>query len=83
MTYTYYLFNERKKIGYTFFNILLFVEAVYGCANATLNTLLQNNNIPNASYFALTYLLTLIIWGAIWVFPNYIYFKKRKNLFCK
>lgn len=83
MAFSFYTFTKRKKVGYTFFNIFLFVESIYNSAITTFKNLMQNNNI-NLDFvgFMLEFIIVLIIWGIIWVLPNYIYFKKRKNYFC-
>ena len=80
--YTYDLFMHKKKKGYLIFILFMFVESIYSCGFSTLNTALSNTTILESWEFILSFILVLIIWGIIWILPNYIYFKKRKECFC-
>lgn len=78
MGFSYYQFLERKKNGYKLFNIFLALDSIYICAFSALKVSLKDLS----TNFVVNFVVLLIAMAIIWVFPNYIYFKKRKKYFC-
>jgi hypothetical protein len=74
--YTFYHARKRNKQAFNLFRILIVISAVRaGLDYATT----QNAN--NGHNFILILIAYLVIAGIAWVYPNEIYFKKRKDLF--
>lgn len=80
---TFSFFINRKKIGIYFINTWLIIELLTNIFNSVVNTYFNSNYISTFTDFIITYVVTIIIVGLIWTLPNYIYFNKRKNYFCK
>lgn len=76
---TFYYFAARKKYGFEMLITYSIVEIIF---NSFINVF--NNNYIRSNSITELVIETLIISGivcAIWVYPNYIYFKKRRHLF--
>lgn len=70
---TYYHFLKLTKIGYKFLNTWLITELLLNSFNATV--------AKSGTFVTIDFIIYVIILGLIWTLPNFIYFRKRKNLF--
>lgn len=70
---TYYHFLKKNKIGYKLLNTLLIVELLINAFSSTMRS---------GSFVTTDFIINVSILGLIWTLPNYMYFRKRKLLFC-
>lgn len=76
---TFYFFVARKKHGFEMLMIYSIAEVVF---NSFINTFSGDNvYLKNITELVISALIISGIVCAIWVYPNYIYFKKRKLFF--
>ena len=76
---TYGMFLAKKKQAFKVFIIYLFLELAWNTfINSFNNTYVVSGNITQ---WIITSLISYGIICGIWVYPNYIYFKKRKRFF--
>lgn len=80
MCVTYYHFYMHNKIGYKFLLAYLIIELICNCIDSA-STYLENYKFTSLVDFAIPFALAFFVYGIVWVVPNYIYFKKRKNCF--
>ena len=76
----YYFMINRKKRGYELVIANLITVACWNALFSTLETI-SNNIETTFSEFFISFAIALVIIGIVWIYPNYIYFKKRKHLF--
>ena len=86
---TYINFVERKRKGYYLLLLYFISFTVWNTLISTLTNLtngfrsLRGKDVNDIFvYTMMIFFISLAIAGGIWIYPNYIYFKKRKNLFC-
>lgn len=70
---TFYHFVKRNKTGYTLLNVLLIVELLTSAFTTTMKS---------GSFVTAHFIINLCVLGLIWTLPNFIYFRKRRSLFC-
>lgn len=76
---TFYFFITRKKYGFEMLIIYSIAEVVF---NSFINTFSGDDvYFNNITELVISVLIISGIVCAIWVYPNYIYFKKRRHLF--
>ena len=77
---TFYYFATRKKYGFEMLITYSIVEIIFNSfINVFNNNYMDQNNI--ITQMVIEALIVAGIICAIWVYPNYIYFKKRRNFF--
>ncbi len=81
MCITFASLYTRKQFAYKILIIYLLVELFYTPFITMFNNYVSYFELPNITQLITEYVLTLTIWGVIWILPNYIYFKKRKSYF--
>ncbi len=74
---TYGMFLSKKKQAFNVFIIYLFL---YPACN-TFFTIFNNVFFSNITQLVIIGLISYGIICGIWIYPNYIYFKKRKDFF--
>lgn len=77
---TFYYFIKRKKQGFNLLMIYSIAEIVFN-AFLTIFTNTKTYISDSITEMVVTTFIIIGIFCAIWIFPNYIYFKKRKYLF--
>ncbi|MGN1269335.1 MAG: zinc-ribbon domain-containing protein [Clostridia bacterium] len=77
--YAFYGLIERKKFGYNVLITVLFLEPLWNCF---FNCLENCDSSTQIAEFIITFLFAFGFICAVWVYPNYVYFTKRKKLFC-
>ena len=83
---TYGMFLTKKKQAFNVFITYLFLYPAWNTFVTTVNSAFSNNinNLPtNITELVITGLISYGIICGIWIYPNYIYFKKRKHFFSK
>ena len=86
---TYIMMLVKYKRSYNFFILNLFVESVRMIFMRVLmkidyDSIINNSLSLDYNYIAISGLKYLVFIGAIWILPNYVYFKNRKAYFtCK
>lgn len=78
---TYGLFLSKKRQAFNVFIIYLFLYPAWNTFIATFNNVISTTN--DISELVITGLISYGIICGIWIYPNYIYFKKRKDVFDK
>lgn len=82
MCVTYSLFVSRHKFGFIFLMIYLFVSVAWTDFNSTLNTVVNPlTGEYDIEEIIRVFIVAYIVFCVIWIYPNYLYFKKRKYLF--
>lgn len=71
---TFFNAYRKSKMGYICFRILIYATTLYATVDYTLSQVSGYNNI-------LTFIGYLFVCAILWVYPNEVYFKKRKDLF--
>lgn len=74
--YTFYNSYKRTKDAYVLFRILIFITAIRAGLDYA-----NTQNINNGDSFILAFLGYFAIVAIVWIYPNEIYFKKRKDIF--
>ena len=83
MSVTYTFFLMRKPISYkVFVYYLMIIELI---STPILNIIIKYLYVgfPILSELITECAFTVVIWGLVWIFPNYIYFSKRERYFDK
>ncbi len=76
---TFYFFIKRKKHGFKILIIYSICEILYNSfVNVFDDAIFYSYSLTEMVIIAL---VISGIFGGIWVYPNYIYFKKREHLF--
>lgn len=73
---TFYNSYKRTKLGYNLLRILMVISAIMAATDFA-NTESYNNGYN----FVLVFIFYLVAAGFIWIYPNEIYLRKRKELF--
>lgn len=71
MAYLLYVMHKKKKNGFTFIFINLLLETLYMIIYS-----ISNKNVGLGDF-----IIYVLIYFSVWFLPNYIYFKKRKDIF--
>lgn len=79
LSLTLYSLIARKVMGYYLLIITLILSTLW---NTFMNTFNNINCSLDISKSSMTFFISFVILCIIWVLPNYVYFKKRRNLFC-
>jgi uncharacterized protein (DUF983 family) len=74
--YTFYHAYNRNKEGYTLFRLLILLTAVRAGMDFA-----NTQNINEGHNFVLAFLGYIVVATIAWIYPNELYFKKRKDLF--
>lgn len=78
---TYYFFVTRKKHGFEMLIIYSIAEVLF---NSFINTFSGDDvYLKNITELVISAFIISSIVCVIWVYPNYLYFKKRRHLFGK
>ena len=79
MGFSYYNVFQKKKRGYIIFIYYIIAEALL----FSFDLVIQNFSPLSYSISEMFcfFIIIAVIWSGIWVYPNYIYFNKRKHLF--
>lgn len=76
---TLYALIAKKMMGYYLLIITLFLSTL---CNTFMNTFSNAKDSSDITEPCIVFLVSFGILCIIWILPNYIYFKKRRNLFC-
>ncbi len=79
MGVTLYFLISRKKYGFEIIIIYCIFEVVFSAFSNIFGS--GEANAINLEEKITIAAIVSIIYGLIWVYPNYLYFKKRKHLF--
>ena len=84
---TYGMFLSKKKQAFNVFIAYLFLYPACNTFFTTFNNIFSSNTTNdisnNITQLVITGLISYGIICGIWIYPNYIYFKKRKDFFEK
>lgn len=84
---TYIMFLRREKYSFSVFITYLFLYPAWNIFVAVFSIILYSENMIDINGaitpILIACLISYLIIYSIWIFPNYIYFKKRKEFFIK
>ena len=80
---TYGMFLSKTKQAFNVFVTYLFLYPAWNTFVTTFNNMFSNNVTNDITQAVITGLISYGIICGIWIYPNYIYFKKRKDFFEK
>lgn len=84
---TYGMFLTKKRQAFNVFITYLFLYPAWNTFVTTFNNIFSSNTAndisSNITQLVITGLISYGIICGIWIYPNYLYFKKRKDFFEK
>lgn len=69
-----------KKVGYYLLKSSLIIEVVFNSAISSINTISPYTENPLSSVL-IAFISVVVISSLAWIYPNFVYLKKRKYLF--
>ena len=80
---TYAFFLARKSISYKIFICYLIIVELISTPILNIVTKYLYVGFPTFPELITECAFAIVIWGLVWIFPNYIYFSKREKYFDK